>query len=268
MTRWRDEIGEDPPEVTAGGGTEAAETAAAPLARERAKLLSMLGAALVHELRNPLAYIVANHQMLGQDLIWLLERTDDAESRARLVDLQDLMADCRTGVTKLSTFLDALSRMTSARALREGGTTLAEVVDGTMKLMRPRLVRFETAVEMAADLPVPAMSPPALAQALMVLLGLASDAAQRHADGAARVGSAAGARTLRLVGSVGAPHPGASAAPTVELHLAWTGVDEGGAGDPDLEIVRAALTEAGGTLEVRPAAGGAATFVLRIPAVR
>jgi len=214
------------------------------VARGRSALLTLVGSGLVHELRNPLAYVTANHQLLELDLRWLLDRSTDEETRARLVELQELTADCRAGMAKLTMLLESLSKVTSPRAGREAAD-LGEIVEGALKILRPRLNRLEVRVTIGDEIPAVTLPPAMLGQAVLALLAAAAERTAPGCELHVSVRAAGGAAELRI---------GAG------------GGDDGGVGgEEDLGVARALASEAGGSVEVDRGAASC-DLVLRLPA--
>jgi len=219
---------------------------------DRVALAGQLGAAVAHEIANPISYVSANLRF-AQDGLRALLRSDDAQAGEVAASIEE----ASQGAARISRLVKDLAILGSGPLAEERERVdLARAVRAGVAVVLAGPHRVELAAEPEAGLAVRG-STTRVVQVVVHLVGMAVEAA---GDGAASraLTVRTGERGDRVVIEV-AGGPGRLAATASEPG------DAPDAGGVRLWICRAAVAEMGGTLEVEPAPGDRALLRVVLP---
>lgn len=218
--------------------------------------VGLLAAETAHEVRNALTAVKTFLQLLPA-------RGDDPELRGPFLALAG------EEVARMERLLDALLEQARGAASAGGDAVrrcdAAAAVSAVAQLVARRAAErgLHLAVELAPELPEPAIAADALRQ---VLLNLALNALEATpAGGDVRIGGRALGRALEL--AVEDRGPGIPAALRRRVFEPWYSTHAGRPGGLGLSIARRLVDEAGGTISIGDRAGGGARIRLRLPAL-
>jgi len=219
--------------------------------------VGLLAAEAAHEVRNALTAVKTFLQLLPS-------RGDDPELRGPFLDLAS------EEVSRMERLLDALIEQArgAARGGNEGGAQscdAAVAVQAVAQLVARRASErgLHLAVEVASDLPEPAIAGDALRQ---VLLNLALNAVEATPTGGdVRLSARTLGRALEL--SVEDRGPGVPPALRQRVFEPWFSTNEERPGGLGLAIARRLVEDAGGTIAIGDRAQGGALIRVRLPIV-
>ena len=217
---------------------------------KRLAAIGEMAASIAHEIRNPLAGISGAIQVL---------RGEPGGDAARHDVLEDILHDVR----RLDSRINDLLLYARPAAPRREAVRPADLLHTTVRVLRddPALARVRLKVA-----PMPALPPFLLdaGQIQQVLVNLVLNAAQANrGEGEVRL-EARGAGGGAIEISVEDDGPGVPDHLAEEIFRPFFTTRSEGTG-LGLAISRKFVEAHGGTLDVRPAAGGGARFILRLP---
>jgi signal transduction histidine kinase len=229
---------------------------------ERLATVGRMAAQIAHEVRNPLASIGLNAELLGDEV------GGGGDEPRRLIASIIGEVDRLTEITE--TYL-RFARLPRPKLERE---SLGAIVASAMELLRGELAQagIAASVEIATGLPDVGADEGQLRQAL---INLVRNAREAMTDGAAAGGGAAGARQLdvavraagdRIVLRVGDSGPGISRADLEKIFDPFFSTKERGTG-LGLALVQQIVVDHGGQIDVESTPGQGTTFVLSFPAL-
>ncbi len=230
---------------------------------ERLATIGKMSTKVAHEIRNPLASMSLNAELLGDELA-SLDRSGTREARG-------LLDSIRAQIEGLNEVAEEYLRFARLPKPEVQPLDLAEVVGDLLGFMAEELASRKVRVTVDA----PSALPPALADPRLLrqaLMNLIRNAVEAMPDGgnlaitAARANSGSripdGANCLDL--RVGDTGPGVPPDERERIFEPFVTTKDGGTG-LGLAIARQILQEHGGELTCEPHAGPGAVFVLRLP---
>ena len=232
---------------------------------DRLAALGTLAAGVVHEINNPLTYLVSNLDYLRERLAVMMPRAGALQPD--LQDFAQVITETQDGTAQMASVVNHIKTFARHEESKRGRVNLRTLLEGTIRMStvlirhRARLVRnFETAPDVdGLDF-----------QLAQVFINLLVNAAQSINEGAAhenevRVGLGTG-RNGEAVIEVS--DTGAGMTPQVQAHLFepfFTTKPAGVGTGVGLTICRNIVNEHGGTIEVESQPGRGSTFRVKLP---
>ncbi|HTV94496.1 MAG TPA: sensor histidine kinase KdpD [Steroidobacteraceae bacterium] len=235
------------------------EAEAARVAVETESLRNSLLASISHDLRTPLAAIMAASHALGDP-----KMQPDAETRARLARTIETTAQAISEL--ISNVLDLMSFQFGEVHLHRDWHSVESLVEAALARLEGRLARHPVEVMLPADLPAVNVDAALITRALVNLL----ENAVKHTPGGTHIRVSAGieGEAVRIV--VDDDGPGLPPGPPEQLFAKFergnSDADVGGAG-LGLAICKAIVDAHGGRISAGPRPGGGARFTLTLPTV-
>ena len=233
------------------------EAEAARVAVETESLRNSLLASISHDLRTPLAAIIAASHALNDPRM-----QPDADSRARLARTVENTAQ---EISELvSNVLDLMSFQFGEVHLNRGAHSVDVLVESALARLEGRLAQHPVQVALPADLPLVDVDAPLVTRALVNIL----ENAVKHTPAGTRITVSAGLESdaVRLV--IDDSGPGLPAGPPEQLFAKFErGKNEaevGGAG-LGLAICKAIIEAHGGRIAAAQRPGGGARFTFTLP---
>jgi two-component system sensor histidine kinase KdpD len=235
--------------------TEEAE--AARVAVETESLRNSLLASISHDLRTPLAAIMAASHALNDP-----KMQPDAETRARLAGVVENTAQEISEL--ISNVLDLMSFQFGEVHLNRDAQSVDVLVESALGRLEGRLARHPVELALPADLPLVDVDAPLVTRALVNIL----ENAAKHTPPGTRITVSAGLESdaVRLV--IDENGPGFPAGPAEQLFAKFerggSEADVGGAG-LGLAICKAIIEAHGGRITAAQRPGGGARFTFTLP---
>src|SRR5580692_4219834 len=233
------------------------EAEAARVSEETESLRNSLLASISHDLRTPLATIMAASHALNDPKI-----QPDAETRARLARTVESTAQ---EISELvSNVLDLMSFQFGEVHLNRDAHSVDVLVEGALARLEGRLAQHPVEIALPADLPLVDVDAALVTRALVNIL----ENAAKHTPPGTRITISAGLETdaVRLV--VDDNGPGLPPGPPEQLFAKFergrSEADVGGAG-LGLAICKAIIEAHGGRVTAAQRPGGGARFTLTLP---
>ena len=233
------------------------EAEAARVAVETESLRNSLLASISHDLRTPLATIMAASHALNDP-----KMQPDAETRARLARTVESTAQ---EISELvSNVLDLMSFQFGEVHLNRDAHSVDVLVEGALARLEGRLAQHPVEIALPADLPLVDVDAALVTRALVNIL----ENAAKHTPPGTRITISAGLETdaVRLV--VDDNGPGLPPGPPEQLFAKFergrSEADVGGAG-LGLAICKAIIEAHGGRVTAAQRPGGGARFTLTLP---
>ena len=233
------------------------EAEAARVAVETESLRNSLLASISHDLRTPLATIMAASHALNDP-----KMQPDAETRARLARTVESTAQ---EISELvSNVLDLMSFQFGEVHLNRDAHSVDVLVEGALARLEGRLAQHPVEIALPADLPLVDVDAPLVTRALVNIL----ENAAKHTPPGTRITVSAGleADAVRLV--IDDNGPGLPPGPPEQLFAKFergkSEADVGGAG-LGLAICKAIIEAHGGRVTAAQRPGGGARFTLTLP---
>ena len=233
------------------------EAEAARVAVETESLRNSLLASISHDLRTPLATIMAASHALNDP-----KMQPDAETRARLARTVESTAQ---EISELvSNVLDLMSFQFGEVHLNRAAHSVDVLVESALARLEGRLAQHPVEIALPADLPLVDVDAPLVTRALVNIL----ENAAKHTPPGTRITISAGLETdaVRLV--VDDNGPGLPPGPPEQLFAKFergrSEADVGGAG-LGLAICKAIIEAHGGRVTAAQRPGGGARFTLTLP---
>jgi two-component system sensor histidine kinase KdpD len=233
------------------------EAEAARVAVETESLRNSLLASISHDLRTPLATIMAASHALNDS-----KMQPDAETRARLARTVESTAQQISEL--VSNVLDLMSFQFGEVHLNRDANSVDVLVESALARLEGRLARHPVEIALPADLPLVDVDAPLVTRALVNIL----ENAAKHTPPGTRITVSAGLETdaVRLV--IDDNGPGLPPGPPEQLFAKFErGKSEaavGGAG-LGLAICKAIIEAHGGRVTAAQRPGGGARFTLTLP---
>jgi two-component system, OmpR family, sensor histidine kinase KdpD len=233
------------------------EAEAARVAVETESLRNSLLASISHDLRTPLATIMAASHALNDP-----KMQPDAETRARLARTVESTAQ---EISELvSNVLDLMSFQFGEVHLNRAAHSVDVLVESALARLEGRLAQHPVEIALPADLPLVDVDAPLVTRALVNIL----ENAAKHTPPGTRITISAGLETdaVRLV--IDDNGPGLPPGPPEQLFAKFergrSEADVGGAG-LGLAICKAIIEAHGGRVTAAQRPGGGARFTLTLP---
>jgi two-component system, OmpR family, sensor histidine kinase KdpD len=233
------------------------EAEAARVAVETESLRNSLLASISHDLRTPLATIMAASHALNDP-----KMQPDAETRARLARTVESTAQ---EISELvSNVLDLMSFQFGEVHLNRDAHSVDVLVESALARLEGRLAQHPVEIALPADLPLVDVDAPLVTRALVNIL----ENAAKHTPPGTRITVSAGLETdaVRLV--IDDNGPGLPPGPPEQLFAKFergkSEADVGGAG-LGLAICKAIIEAHGGRVTAAQRPGGGARFTLTLP---
>jgi two-component system sensor histidine kinase KdpD len=233
------------------------EAEAARVAVETESLRNSLLASISHDLRTPLATIMAASHALNDP-----KMQPDAETRARLARTVESTAQ---EISELvSNVLDLMSFQFGEVHLNRDAHSVDVLVESALARLEGRLAQHPVEIALPADLPLVDVDAPLVTRALVNIL----ENAAKHTPPGTRITISAGLETdaVRLV--IDDNGPGLPPGPPEQLFAKFergrSEADVGGAG-LGLAICKAIIEAHGGRVTAAQRPGGGARFTLTLP---
>ena len=233
------------------------EAEAARVAVETESLRNSLLASISHDLRTPLATIMAASHALNDP-----KMQPDAETRARLARTVENTAQ---EISELvSNVLDLMSFQFGEVHLNRAAHSVDVLVESALARLEGRLAQHPVEIALPADLPLVDVDAPLVTRALVNIL----ENAAKHTPPGTRITISAGLETdaVRLV--IDDNGPGLPPGPPEQLFAKFergrSEADVGGAG-LGLAICKAIIEAHGGRVTAAQRPGGGARFTLTLP---
>jgi PAS domain S-box-containing protein len=251
-------------EAKAGAGHRFGGHAAQEEAQEFAERMSTLGillAGIMHEVRNPLAYVHGNLDLLQSEL------GDCRKPGWEPGPAQECIVEAQGGVSQILAMVNAVSMSSRTESAGSTAVDVARVVDAAVRLVHHRVMS-------AAELDVVGARPgelalaeePRLAQVLMNLLVNAAQALQAQRRPAPRIRVSNFLERGRAVVEVSDNGPGVPASLRDRIFKPFFTTKPIGEGTGlGLSISRQIVASFGGTLELLSPPEGGATFRISLP---
>ena len=233
------------------------EAEAARVSVETESLRNSLLASISHDLRTPLAAIMAASHALNDP-----KMQPDAETRARLARIVENTAQ---EISELvSNVLDLMSFQFGEVHLNRDAHSVDALVESALARLEGRLAQHPVELALPADLPLVDVDAPLVARALVNIL----ENAAKHTPPGTRITISAGLETdaVRLV--IDDNGPGLPPGPPEQLFAKFergrSEADVGGAG-LGLAICKAIIEAHGGRITAAQRPGGGARFTFTLP---
>lgn len=227
---------------------------------ERLASIGTLAAAVAHEINNPLAYVAANADLLGNAIAGV--GLPNAEMAALVTDIQDGVARIREIVSSLKIF----SRMDDPRRVP---VDVSRVIDASLRIAGTE-IKHRARLEVDIESPLGSIlaEEGRLGQ---VLINLLVNAAQALGDGA-RTDGVVTIRARRVEGQIEIriEDNGPGIPPELQRRIFdpfFTTKPVGQGTGLGLAVCHGIVTALEGTIEVVSEVGRGATFVIRLPAL-
>jgi two-component system sensor histidine kinase KdpD len=235
----------------------AEEAEASRVAVETESLRNTLLASISHDLRTPLAAIMAASHALSDPKL-----QPDCETRSRLARIIEGTAQQISEL--ISNVLDLMSFQFGEVHLNRDWHPVDALVEGALERLQGRLAGHEVQVALPADLPAVNVDAPLITRALVNLL----ENAVKHTPLGTRITVSAGleSEAVRLV--IDDNGPGLPPGPPEQLFAKFErGRNEAGVGGAGLglAIVKAIIEAHGGRIAAAQRPGGGARFTFTLP---
>jgi two-component system sensor histidine kinase KdpD len=233
------------------------EAEAARVAVETESLRNSLLASISHDLRTPLATIMAASHALNDP-----KMQPDAETRAHLARTVESTAQAISEL--ISNVLDLMSFQFGEVHLNRDAHSVDVLVESALARLEGRLAQHPVEIALPADLPLVDVDAPLVTRALVNIL----ENAAKHTPPGTRITISAGLETdaVRLV--IDDNGPGLPPGPPEQLFAKFergkSEADVGGAG-LGLAICKAIIEAHGGHVTAAQRPGGGARFTLTLP---
>ncbi|MEO8846424.1 MAG: PAS domain S-box protein [Kofleriaceae bacterium] len=147
---------------------------------DRMLSVGTLAAGVAHEINNPLAYVLANLELLASELPSILA-TDGRRSRLDPTEIAALVADAREGATRVSVIVRDLRALSRQDDGGSGAVDVVAVLRSSVKMAHNE-IRHRARIVETYDQPLPAVRANA-SRLGQVFLNLLLNAAQAIAEG-------------------------------------------------------------------------------------
>lgn len=234
---------------------------------DRMLSVGTLAAGVAHEINNPLAYVLANLELLANELPSILA-TDGRRSRLDPTEIAALVADAREGATRVSVIVRDLRALSRQDDGGSGAVDVVAVIRSSVKMAHNEIRHRARIVETYDQLPAVRANASRLGQ---VFLNLLLNAAQAIAEGNVA------ANEIRIRASktddggricVEVEDTGAGMSLGVQRRIFdpfFTTKPPGVGTGLGLSISHQIVTSFGGEIDVTSAPGGGTTFRVTLP---
>ncbi|RYZ02719.1 MAG: PAS domain-containing protein [Myxococcales bacterium] len=236
-------------------------------AREFAERMSTLGlllAGVMHEVRNPLAYVHGNLELLRDELSEAREPGWQPESA------QECVAEAQSGVAQILELIDAVSMSSRAESVGPTSVDVARVVDRAVRLVHHRVISSAQLDVTSPPSTAQALAEePRLAQVVMNLLINAAQALKAQTRPTPRIRVSHYVAQNNAVIEISDNGPGVPLALRERIFKPFFTTKPIGEGTGlGLAISRQIVDSFGGSLELSSPAEGGATFRILLPLAR
>ena len=217
--------------------------------------LAVMASGLAHELRHPL-------NAVRFTLASLMARVEKMEPAALREEALEIVREIKDDMTRLEEIIDSFLRFARPEARKPERVDLRAVARDTARFLRADLTNRGMTVRVEApESPVPVLAPEINLRHVMMNLALnAAEASERGGEILLRVARRGG----RAVAEVEDRGAGVPEADVPRIFDPFFSTKEGGAG-LGLAICRRLVSDAGGTLDYRPAEPKGAVFAVELP---
>jgi signal transduction histidine kinase len=231
--------------------------------QERLAALGTMAAGIAHEINTPLAYAMANLEMLTYEL--------ETAEPAFVERVGSMVADAREGLGRISEIVRTMRMLSQTDTNEATPTEVAPAVQSAMRLTASQVQRTATlTLAIAPDLPTVMSNPGALCQVLVNLITNAAQALPEHSRSRNRIEVRAfedHEGSVRIEVSDNGPGIARDLQARIFEPFYTTKASNGGTG-LGLPICHRIVHAFGGSLELSSSLGAGATFVVRLPTAR